>query len=153
MNNKRGEGMSKVTFDSVEVGEELAPMSRKVTQEVFWKYAVASLDYNPVHCDPEWVKTARPFGITKTVGHGMMTISFMLTVVSNWAYPSMLKITRIDSKLIWPVISGWTVKCTGVISEKHFISSGKNYVVIDLKAENQYGKLLGVCKTEVVFPD
>jgi acyl dehydratase len=144
--------MSKVTFDSIEVGQELAPVTRTVTQETFWKYAVASLDYNPVHCDPEWVGTAQPFGITNTVGHGMMTISFMVTVVSTWAYPSMLKITKIDSKLIWPVISGWTVKCTGVISEKHIICPGKNYVVIDLKAENQDGKLLGICKAEVVFP-
>ena len=145
--------MKKVTFDSVEVGAALPPIMRRVNQETFWKYAVASLDYNPVHCDPEWVRTAQPFGITDTVGHGMMTISFMLTVVSNWAYSSVLKITKIDSKLIWPVISGWTVKCTGVISEKHVICPGKNYVVIDLKAENQDGQVLGVCKTEVVFPD
>jgi 3-hydroxybutyryl-CoA dehydratase len=145
--------MKKVTFDSVEVGEELPPITRSVTQETFWKYAVASLDYNPVHCDPEWVRTAQPFGITHTVGHGMMTISFMLTVASNWAYRSMLMISKIDSKLIWPVIAGWTVKCTGVISEKHIICPGKNYVVIDLKAENQDGTLLGVCKTEVMFPD
>ena len=145
--------MKKVTFDSVEVGEELPPITRSVNQETFWKYAVASLDYNPVHCDPEWVRTSQPFGITDTVGHGMMTISFMLTVASNWACSSMLKITKIDSKLIWPVISGWTVKCTGVISEKHVICPGKNYVVIDLKAENQDGQLLGVCKTEVAFPD
>ena len=83
----------------------------------------------------------------------MMTIAFMMTVVSNWAYPAMLKIRKSDSKLIFPVLAGWTVTCTGVISEKHVISSGENYVVIDLEAKNQDGRLLGVCKTEVVFPD
>jgi hypothetical protein len=40
-----------------------------------------------------------------------------------------------------------------VISEKHVISKGKNYVVVDLKAENQEGALLGVSQVEVVFPD
>ncbi|RJP69025.1 MAG: hypothetical protein C4532_11775 [Candidatus Abyssobacteria bacterium SURF_17] len=145
--------MEKVTFDSVQVGDELPAISRSVTQETFWKYAVASLDYNPVHCDPDWVATAQPFGIPYTVGHGMMTMSLMLSVASNWAYPSGGKITKMDSKFLWPVVAGWTVRCSGVIMEKHLISPGRDYVVVELKAENQDGKLLAVCRTEVVFPD
>lgn len=145
--------MQHVSFDSVQVGEELSPVKRFVTQEIFWKNAVASFDYNPVHCDPEWVESAQPFGIPVTVAHGMMTMSFMLTVVSNWAYPSMLKITKATSKLLRPVPAGWTIHCTGTISEKHVISPGKNYVIVDLKAENQDGELVALCQTEVVFPD
>ncbi|UCD58364.1 MAG: hypothetical protein JSV16_04405 [Candidatus Hydrogenedentota bacterium] len=145
--------MQKLTFDSVQVGDELPPITRSVTQETFWKNAVASFDYNPVHCDPDWVATAQPFGIPYTVAHGMMTMSFMLTVVSNWAYPSGLKITRMTSKFFRPVLAGWTVKCSGIVAEKHVICSGKNYVVIELKAENQEGEGLAVCQTTVVFPD
>ena len=145
--------MEQLTFDSVAVGLELPPVSRTVTQETFWKNAVASFDFNPVHCDPAWVKTAQPFGITQTVGHGMMTMSFMLSVVSDWAYPSMLKITKMTSKFLMPTLAGWTVTCTGVVSEKHVISPGKNYAVVDLKAENQDGTLLAVCRTEVTFPE
>jgi 3-hydroxybutyryl-CoA dehydratase len=145
--------MNKLTFDSVQVGEQMPPFIQSVTQETFWKYAVASLDYNPVHCDPEWVATAQPFGIPQTVGHGMMTMTFMLSVVSTWAYPAGLNIRRMTSKFFWPVLPGWTVKCTGVISEKHLISPGRNYVVVDLKAENQDGRELAVCRTEVAFPD
>jgi acyl dehydratase len=145
--------MSRMSFASVSIGDQLPPVSRSVTQETFWKFSVASLDYNPVHNDPEWVKTAQPFGIQEPVGHGMMTIAFMMSVVSNWAYPAILKIRKSDSKLIFPVLAGWTVTCSGVISEKHVICPGKNYVVIDLEAKNQDGRLLGVCKSEVVFPD
>jgi acyl dehydratase len=145
--------MSTLTFDSVQVGEELPPITRSVTQETFWKNAVASFDYNPVHCDPDWVKTAQPFGIPKTVAHGMMTMSVMLTVVSNWAYPSMLRITKMTSKFIKPVLAGWTLKCSGVISEKHVICPGKNYAVVDLRAENQDGESVAVCETEIIFPD
>ncbi len=145
--------MGRVTFDSVQVGDALSPISWTVNQEIFRKYAVASLDYNPVHCDPEWVKTAQPFGIPETVAHGLMTMSFLTTVVTNWAYPSGLKITKIDSKFIRPVLAGWTLKCSGVISEKHVIRPGKNFVVIELKAENQYGQLAVLCQTKVLFPD
>jgi acyl dehydratase len=145
--------MKNVTFASVRAGDELEPVTRSVTQETFWKFSVASLDYNPVHNDPEWVKTAQPFGIDKTVGHGMMTIAFMMSVVSNWAYPSMLKIRKSTSKLIFPVMAGWTITCTGIISEKHVICPGRNYVVIGLEAKNQDGVLLGIGEVEVVFPD
>lgn len=145
--------MNKITFDSVEPGQELPSFKRTVNQETFWKYAVGSFDYNPVHCDPEWVKTAQPFGIPVTVAHGMTTMSFMTSLVTNWAYPAMLKITKITSKFVRPVQLEWTVNCSGVISEKHVICPGKNYVVIDLKAENQDAELLAIGQTEVVFPD
>ncbi len=145
--------MGRVTFDSVQAGDELSPLSWTVNQETFLKYAVASFDYNPVHIDPEWVKTAQPFGIPETVAHGLMTMGFLVSVVTNWAYPSGLKIAKIESKHIRPVLAGWTLKCSGVISEKHVIRPGKNYVIIDLKAENQDGQLAVLCQIKVLFPD
>ena len=84
--------MKKISFESVKTGIELAPVVHKVNQESFWKFAVGSFDYNPVHNDPEWVKTAMPFKIPKTVAHGMMTMSFMTQVVTNWAVPAMLRV-------------------------------------------------------------
>jgi acyl dehydratase len=80
-------------------------------------------------------------------------MSFMASVVSNWACKAMLKIRKIDSKFTRPVEAGWTVTCSGAVSEKHYICKGKNFVVVDVKAENQNGDLLGVSRAEVVFPD
>ncbi len=145
--------MEKISFESVKTGTALAPVVHKVSQETFWKYAVASFDYNPVHNDAEWVKTAMPFKIPKTVAHGMMTMSFMTLVVTNWAVPAMLRITKITSKFTKPVEQGWTITCTGVILEKHYITKGKNFVVVDVKAENQAKELVGLSQIEVVFPD
>ena len=145
--------MEKLTFDSVQVGDTLESISHEVTQDTFWKNAVASFDYNPVHCDPDWVATAQPFGIPVTVAHGMMTMSFMVTVATNWALPSMLKVTKMTSKFTKPVPAGTKVTCSGTVIEKHIISPGNNFVIVDLKAENQDGELLGMCKARVVFPD
>ena len=145
--------MKKITFASVNVGDALPPFARSVDQESFWKYAVASFDYNPVHNDPEWAKTAQPFKIPKTVAHGMMTMSFMTSLVTTWALPSMLRTRKVTSKFTRPVEQGWEVQCTGFVSEKHYISKGENFVVVDVKAENQHGDLLGLSKIEVVFPD
>ena len=145
--------MEKISFESVKTGMVLTPVVHKVNQETFWKYAVASFDYNPVHNDPEWVKTAMPFKIPKTVAHGMMTMSFMASVVTNWAVPAMLRVSKIVSKFTKPVEQGWTITCTGVISEKHYLSKGKNFVVVDVKAENQDKELVALSQVEVVFPD
>jgi len=145
--------MEKITFESLKTGTALEPVAHKVGQETFWKYAIASFDYNPVHNDAEWVKTAMPFKIPKTVGHGMMTMSFMTSVVTNWAVPAMLRVSKITSKFTKPVEQEWTVTCTGVITEKHYISKGKNFVVVEVKAENQDKELLGLSQIEVVFPD
>jgi acyl dehydratase len=145
--------MEAVSFKSVNTGDQLPPFTRTVDQESFWKYAVASFDYNPVHCDPDWVEKAQPFKVPYTVGHGMMTMSFMTSVVTAWALPAMLKIARIESKFTLPVKPGWTVRCTGVIIEKHFISAGHNFVVVEVTAKNQGGDIVGVSKIKVVFPD
>ena len=80
-------------------------------------------------------------------------MSFMTSVVTNWALPSQLLIRKIVSKFTRPVEQGWKIKCTGVVSEKHVITKGKNFVVIEVKAENQKGELLALSEVEVVFPD
>ena len=145
--------MGQVKFDSVNAGDTLPSSTRSVDQETFWKYAVASFDYNPVHNDPEWVKTAQPFKIPLTVAHGMMTMSFMTSLVTTWALPSLLRVRKVTSKFTRPVEQGWEVRCSGVISSKHVITKGQNFVVIDVRAENQMGDLLGISEIEVVFPD
>ena len=145
--------MSRVTFESVKPGDELLPITRPVNQDAFWRYAVASLDYNPLHTDPEWVKTAQPFKVPYTVAHGMMTMSFMATVVTDWAYPSGLKLTKVSAKFTKPVAPGWTIKCTGTVTEKHVICPGKNYAIVETKAVNQDGEMVAFGEARVLFPD
>jgi len=142
-----------LTFSSVEVGDELPAIVRTCTQEDIWRNAAGSLDFNPVHTDPEWCKTAQPFGIPQTVAHGMMTMSAMASVLSDWAYPVQGNIRSIDSKLVKPVPAGSTVRCTGIVSSKHWIGPGRNFVVVDLKAENQDGDTVAVAEANLVLPD
>jgi acyl dehydratase len=65
----------------------------------------------------------------------------------------MLRVAKITTKFTKPVEQEWTITCTGVISEKHSITKGKNFVVVDVKAENQAKELVGLSQIEVVFPD
>lgn len=106
-----------------------------------------------MHCDPEWVGTARPFTLMTTVGHGMMTAAFMSTVITNWMLPQVLLIRRASVKFTFPVLPGWTSTSRGTVVEKHVIAPGQNFVRIKVKAENQGGVVVGLADYEVVFPD
>ena len=101
--------MEKLSFDSVKLGDTLPEITRSVDQEAIWLNAAASLDYNPVHTDPEWCARTSHLGRGSTVAHGMMTMSFMATVLSNWAYPVGGKVKSMESKFINPVPPGYVL--------------------------------------------
>ena len=77
----------KPTFDSIRCGDVLPEVRQQISQEDIWHYAAASLDMNPVHCAPEWCKTAQVFGIPETVQHGAQTQSLLCKVITNWGIP------------------------------------------------------------------
>ena len=142
----------KLTFESVNLGDELPPVHRYYDQEIIWRYAVGSLDYNPVHSHPDWIKTAQVFGIPSTVGHGAMCMSLMATVITSWAYPVGGWLKSMETKFARPVLPGDTITFGGVVAEKHPGRGDKNFVVVDLYADNQDGARVAVGKAEVILP-
>jgi acyl dehydratase len=145
--------MEKLTFESVKLGDALPQVQRKVDQETLWRYAVGSLDYNPVHSNPDWVKEAKVFGIPSTVGHGAMTMSLMTTVVCNWAFPVGGWLRTLDTKFVKPVLPGDTLTFGGEVTEIHpGRGKNKNYVVVELTGDNQKGEKIAVGHAEVMLP-
>jgi 3-hydroxybutyryl-CoA dehydratase len=142
----------KLTFESVNCGDVLPEVKQHMSQEVIWRHAVASLDYNPVHVHPEWCKTARVFGLPVPVMHGNQTMSLMIKVVTNWAYPVGGRLKRMEVKLIKPVPVGSTCTYGAVVTEKHPVGKGGNFVVLDLWAMDQDGDKVAVGTAEVMLP-
>jgi acyl dehydratase len=147
------EMVNKLTFTSVNCGDILPEVKQYISQEVIWKHAVASLDYNPVHTHPDWCKTAQVFGLPLPVMHGNQTMSLMATVVTNWAYPSGGWLKKMEVKLLRPVPVGSTCTYGAVIAEKHFDGEGKDYMRVDLWATNQDGGKVAVGTADVILPD
>ena len=144
--------MANVTFESIPLDMELPEIVKHVDQRVITQNAAASLDYNPIHVDPEWAKKVNLLGKGTTIAHGMCTFSFMTSVVTSWCYASGGFISRLESKFIQPVRPGDTITCKGVVSEKHPRRTTKSFVVIDLWAENQEGTKVAVAKARVSLP-
>jgi acyl dehydratase len=142
----------KLTFESVNCGDILPEVKQNITQEDIWKHAVASLDYNPVHTHPEWCETAQVFGLPDTVMHGNQTMSLMATVVTNWAFPVGGWLKRIEVKLFKPVPVASTCTYGAVVTEKHPIGKGEDFVTLDLWAMNQDGEHVAVGTAQVFLP-
>jgi 3-hydroxybutyryl-CoA dehydratase len=144
--------MAKVGFDSVELGTKLPEIVRYVDQKVITKNAVASLDYNPIHVDPVWAKKINLLGHGTTIAHGMCTMSFMTSTITDWCYASGGFISRMETKFIEPVRPGDTITCKGVVTELHPRQEGSSFVVLELSAQNHRGVKVLVGKANVRLP-
>jgi acyl dehydratase len=145
--------IDRVRFGDLTLGLELTPFSREISQEVIDLNAVASLDFNPVHTNLDWCARRSPFGLGKSVSHGMLTISMMASVITGWCYGSGATISRLEAKLTKPVLVGDPVTASGQVKELHPIGPGRNHAVISLEARNGVGELVATGSARVDFPD
>ena len=70
------------TFDSVAVGDLLAPQTYGVTRATLIRYAGASGDFNVIHWSE---RTATSVGLPNVIAHGMFTMSQVARLVTDWA--------------------------------------------------------------------
>lgn len=171
----------RVTYDTVEVGDNLPSIERTPSQENFNRFAVAGLDFNPVHTDPDWIKATKDvsekfftsiWDIEENVAHGLLTMSWMSSLVTDWVLEDGGFMTCIDASLARPVTSGTTVTVTGEVTEKHPTGdpraayhqysdappsvderSGDNFVTVEISAENQAGNPVGKAEAIVRLPE
>jgi acyl dehydratase len=130
-------------FSDLELGTELPPVVEQYTQEAIDRYAVASLDMNPVHTNTEWAARAKVFGMPETVGHGMMTMSSMASVVTR-AWGAGPSVRFVDAKFTKPVKVGEAITSVGKVKQKHFGGEGKNWVTVSITATDAAGDIVGV---------
>jgi acyl dehydratase len=145
--------MTKTRFSQFQIGDELPGVEQVVAQDVIDRYAVASLDYNPVHTNIEWCTRAQVFGLPVTVGHGMFTMSLMASVAVRAFAGGSARIRTVEAKFTKPVPVGSTLRCSGKVKELHPIGPGRNFVTVELAAHNPAGEVMGIGTAEVLLPD
>jgi len=129
-------------------GYVLPRLSYEVTQALIDAYGLASLDMNPVHMDPEWFARAKVFGTPKTVAHGMMTMSFMVSAVLRDLGPA-TELISVESKFTKPVPVGSTIEVSATVRDVHLIGDGFDYAVVAVEARDQDGVVVGVSEVSV----
>lgn len=137
-----------IRFCDVTVGMQFDELKQYVSQEYIDRYAVGSLDLNPIHIDPEWSTRAQTFGRPQTVLHGMATMSLMASVVTR-AWGATTQIARMKSKFTKPVWVGQTLSCKGEVKELHYLTPGHNFAVINVQVTDSNNDLVGFCDLDV----
>lgn len=148
--------MKAPNFSKMETGVELEPVIQSYAQAVIDRYALGSLDMNPVHTNTEWAARAQVFGLPETVGHGMMTMSTMASVVTRaWGVISENggRVRYVESKFTKPVKVGEVVTATGKVTRKHCYGPGKNWVMVVVEARDSGGDLVGMTDVGYNLPD
>jgi 3-hydroxybutyryl-CoA dehydratase len=118
------------TFEEIEIGET-ASITKMISESDIVNYAGIIGDFNPIHVNPEYAKTTM-FG--ERIAHGMLTASFISTLVGcgipgrNGLYLSQ------DIKFVKPVRIGDTITATAEVIEK---IEGKNRIVMSTIIRNQ----------------
>jgi phosphate acetyltransferase len=145
-----------ILFRNIEAGYQFQPVVQLYAQSAIDHYALASLDMNPVHTNEEWAARAKVFGVPETVGHGMMTMSTLASVVTReWGVIGKDggSLRFVDAKFTKPVKVGETVTATGTVKRKHHHGPGKNWVLIAVEAKDSAGDLIGLAEVGYNLPD
>jgi acyl dehydratase len=108
------------SFADVAVGDQLPPLTVRVTRTDLVKYAGASLDFNPIHWNET---TATAVGLPDVIAHGMLTMALVARLVTDWAGDPGA-VVRYATKFTRPVIVpddgvGATVEVTGRVTDKN----------------------------------
>ncbi len=139
-------------FDQLTIGIRLPEYVRTVTRDDIIRMGIASLDYNPVHMNPEWARRAKVFGTDSTVAHGMMTMSFLVSAITDWIYPVGGQLRAMETKFTKPVLPGNIITSRAEVIELHYMGKEANFAVLLLTATNQAGETVATGKAQVLIP-
>lgn len=136
-----------LTLDQKIVGTSFTP-----TRESIRQFCEASLDFNPLHLDDEYMKGS--FGKTSFGGiimHGMNNFGVITKMLTDWLYEKGGVQRRLETRWKSPVKPGDTITPQAVITSTKETQSGRWYT-LDVRVENQRGEVVAVGEALVEFP-
>jgi acyl dehydratase len=136
---------AKLTYDEVEVGQEIPARTYPVHRLDLVKYAGASGDFNQIHWNESFAKSV---GLPDVIAHGMYTMAQGGRFVTDWAGDPGAVIeygVRFSSMVVVPNEGGAEIEISGVVKEK----LDDNAVVISLTARSNGEKVLTRAKAVV----
>lgn len=139
-------------FDNLKDGDTIEGPSFAVSRESIRLFCDASLDYNPLHLDDDYMKGS--FGKTSFGGiimHGMNNFGLISRMLTDWAYPAGAIHRRLETRWLKPVKPGDTIRPTGIIRAKQ-VTANSRWVLLDVMVSNQHGEKVAQGEAMVEFP-
>lgn len=127
--------VAKLYFEDVHEGMEIGELKKGPIERIqLVKYAGASGDFNPIHVDEEYARSA---GYPSVFAHGMLSMGFLGQLLTDWAGVGTLREFSVRFRAItWPKD---VITCRGIIKDKRLID-GAHLVELEVWAENQKGE-------------
>ena len=117
-----------VSFEALEVGQEVFSVPKVVKREDVKAYADASGDENPLHQDDDF---ARSVGFPGIIAHGMFSMAHLVTALKDWVGdPGALRSIAVQFRAV--VYMDETLVARGRIASK---DEAAGEVTLDLWAE------------------
>jgi acyl dehydratase len=127
--------MAVINYDEVQVGSEAPSRTLILSRTDLVKYAGASGDFNPMHHDEVMAKAA---GQPSVFGHGMFSMGFLGSALTDWAGPGRVVGLRVRfSKQTWP---GETLVTKAVVTGKR-LEGERRLVDVDCSLANEAGEV------------
>ena len=130
------------TFESLAAGDTIDGPKFAVSRESIRLFCDASLDYNPLHLDDDYMKGN--FGKTNFGGiimHGMNNFGLISRMITDWAYPAGAIHRRLETRWLKPVRPGDVITLQARALDK-FIKRERLFVVHDNVFFNQHGEVI-----------
>ncbi|MBR0795710.1 MaoC family dehydratase [Bradyrhizobium jicamae] len=141
-----------ITFDQIEAGLGIEGPKFAVSRESIRLFCDASLDYNPLHLDDDYMKG--DFGKTNFGGiimHGMNNFGLITRMLTDWALPAGAIHRRLETRWLKPVKPGDTIMPSGVVKATR-VTEKSRWVTIEVVVNNQRGEQVATGEAMVEFP-
>jgi 3-hydroxybutyryl-CoA dehydratase len=141
-----------VTFENLAPGYRIDGPEFAVSRESIRAFAEASLDFNPLHLDDDYM--TGNFGKTNFGGiimHGMNNFGLITRMLTDWAYAAGAVHRRLETRWRKPVKPGDTIRPHGVLKSK-LTTEKSRWVVIDVEVRNQRDKVVATGEATLEFP-
>jgi acyl dehydratase len=125
----------------------------EVTGEKIREFAEASLDFNPLHLDDEFM-SKKNFGKTKfkgVIAHGMINFSLLTRMMTDWLWPRGGIHRRLETRWLKPVYSGDLITPQAIVTQKLKTAKGQ-WVLFNIEIKNQAGELVATGEAMAEFP-
>lgn len=128
-------------FDDVAAGQEWESLGRTVTQADVVNFAGLSGDFNPIHLDHEFAKTAL---FRQPIAHGLLVFSMASGLGTNSPPMRTLAFLSIHEwQFRAPVFIGDTIRVRTRVREKELRARGRRGVITwERRIVNQAGKVV-----------
>jgi acyl dehydratase len=139
-------------FDRLAPGDRIDGAEFAVSRESIREFCDASLDYNPLHLDDDYMQGS--FGKTQFGGvimHGMTNFGLLTRMLTDWAYAADAVHRRLETRWLAPVRPGDTIRPSGHIRAKQ-VTAKSRWVVIEVEIHNQRDEIIATGEALVEFP-